>query len=349
MNYCNTNQQITPRSQKNSHDDESNCIFDKYLISQRSRLLCIIFCICLGLFVTPVNAEQVVYKKVKKQSQLIFKYQWLDSFSQNQVLEFNLPIKQSARQIHKRFVPELAQQYVFIELHKAARLIDPREARISIQRGTQDIKVNVTSRSQTTLEKWQESMAHTEVAAFDQYLQDNYYARFTSYLGQEAVKADHIRYISENKAPLLPVAQAIYETLAVNSESRIYVNLLLSWVQSIPYNELEDRMSSNGAGYLPPLAIIRQNQGDCDSKSVLMASLIRSLLPDVKLVMIYLPQHALLGISLPTRSNEQTFSFNGSDYLLMEPTGPAVMPLGSIATTTSSAINSGLISYEQIP
>jgi hypothetical protein len=192
-------------------------------------------------------------------------------------------------------------------------------------------------------------MANAEIAAFDQYLQDNYYARFTSYLGQEAVKADHLRYISENKIPLLPVAQAIYETLALNSESRIYVNLLLSWVQSIPYNELEDRMSSNGAGYLPPLAIIRQNQGDCDSKSVLMASLIRSLLPDVKLVMIYLPQHALLGISLPTRSNEKTFSFDGSDYLLMEPTGPAVMPLGSIATTTNSAINSGLISYEQIP
>jgi hypothetical protein len=301
------------------------------------------------LLVTPVSAEQIVYKKVKKQSQLNFKYKWLDSFNQNQVLEFNLPVKQPGRQIHKRFVPELAQQYVFIELHKAARLVDPREARISIQRGTQDIKVNVTSRSETALKKWQESMAHTETAAFDKYLKDNYYARFTSYLGQEAVKADHIRYISENKAPLLPVAQAIYETLAVNSESRIYVNLLLSWVQSIPYNELEDRMSSNGAGYLPPLAIIRQNQGDCDSKSVLMASLIRSLLPDVKLVMIYLPQHALLGISLPTRSNEQTFSFNGSEYLLMEPTGPAVMPLGSIATTTSSAINSGLVSYEQIP
>jgi hypothetical protein len=349
MNYCNTNQQITPRSQKSSHYDESNCIFDKYLISQCSRLLGLIVCICIGLLAIPVNAEQVLYKKVKKQSQLNFKYQWLDSFSQNQALEFNLPIKQSVRQIHKRFVAELAQQYVFIELHKAARLIDPREARISIQRGTQDIKVNVISRSETTLEKWQASVAHTEVTAFDKYLQDNYYARFTSYLGQEAVKADHLRYISENKAPLLPVAQAIYETLAVNSESRIYVNLLLSWVQSIPYNELEDRMSSNGAGYLPPLAIIRQNQGDCDSKSVLMASLIRSLLPDVKLVMIYLPQHALLGISLPTRSNEQTFKFDGSDYLLMEPTGPAVMPLGSIATTTSSAINSGLISYEKIP
>ncbi|MDP5040425.1 MAG: hypothetical protein NWQ26_06095, partial [Paraglaciecola sp.] len=133
------------------------------------------------------------------------------------------------------------------------------------------------------------------------------------------------------------------------SESRIYVNLLLSWVQSIPYNELEDRMSSNGAGFLPPLALIRENIGDCDSKSVLTAGLIRSLLPEIKLVMVYLPQHALLGISLPHRSNEQTFNFGGSDYLLMEPTGPALMPLGTVAASSERAINSRLFSYEQVP
>lgn len=318
---------------------------------QPSRLLGLVvsMCISVGSLTTAVNAEQVVYKKVKKQSQLSFQYQWIDSFSQSQNLEFNLPLRQSGGQTHKRFVPELAQQYVYIELHKAARLIDPREARVTIQRGTQNIKVTVNSRSETALEKWQEAMAQSEKVAFDRYLYDNYYARFTSYLGQEAIKADHLRYISENKTPLLPVAQAIYETLAVNSETRVYVNLLLSWVQSIPYNELEDRMSSNGAGYLPPLAIIKQNQGDCDSKSVLMASLIRSLLPDVKLVMIYLPQHALLGISLPTRSDEQTFNFDGVDYLLMEPTGPALMTLGTVAASTNSAINAGLSSYEQIP
>ena len=339
------------RSLKSRPNVEPSRLFDRCLNHSQGCLfdLKLVFFCSLFLLSTQIHAEQVAFKRVKKPSQVSYIYQWIDSFSQNQSLEFDLPLKQSGGETHKRFVPELAQQYVFIALHKAARLIDPREARVTIKRGTQDINIKVTSRTQQSLEKWQQAMKDSQKDAFDSYLYDNYYSRFTSHLGQEAIKADHLRYISENKTPLLPVAQAIYEKLAVNSESRIYVNLLLSWVQSIPYNELEDRVTSNGAGYSPPLTVIKQNQGDCDSKSVLMASLIRSLLPDVKLVMVYLPQHALLGISLPTRSKEQTFNFGGSDYLLMEPTGPAVMPLGEIAASSNNAINSGFVSFEQVP
>lgn len=298
----------------------------------------------------PLKAEQLAFSKLKQPSGQHFSYQWLDSDSQTQNLEFTLPIDQQGQQTHKRFVNNLAQQYVYIELHKAARHIDPREARITIRRRTQNnIEIEVSSRSEQMLKKWQEAMHQSEKDAFDQYLHDNYYSRFTSYLGQDAIKPDHIRYITENKIPLLPVAQAIYDTLPINTESRAYINLLLSWVQSIPYNELEDRLTSNGAGFLPPLGIITNNQGDCDSKSVLMASLIRSLLPDVPMVMIYLPQHALLGISLPFKTNEPTYRFEGNDYLLMEPTGPAISPLGEIGDKSKRDIASRLYSYEQIP
>jgi hypothetical protein len=185
--------------------------------------------------------------------------------------------------------------------------------------------------------------------ALDQYLKDNYYSHFRSHLGQEAVKPDHLRYISENKAALLPIAQAVYDTLPTNSETRAYVNLVLSWVQSIPYNELKNRLTSNGAGYLPPLSVVANNQGDCDSKTVLMASLIRSLLPEVKMTMLFLPNHALLGIVLPFRTNEQTLDINGLDYLLMEPTGPAKIQLGDIASRSASDIAGNMYSVEQVP
>ena len=304
----------------------------------------------LLLFSASNYAEQLAFSKRKNASSIDFTYQWRDSLKQTQNLTFNLPLNQSGQQSHKRFVANTAQQYVYIELTKAARLIDPKEARITIKRRTQNnIEVGVSSRSQQMLEKWQTAMRQSEKEAFEQYLQDNYYSRFTSYLGQEAIKPDHLRYIRENKLPLLPVAQAIYDTLPVNTESRAYVNLLLSWIQSIPYNTLENRLTSNGAGYLPPLGVITNNQGDCDSKSVLMASLIRSLLPDVPMVMIYLPEHALLGISMPFRTNEPTFEFEGISYLLMEPTGPAILPLGEIAAKSKSDIASGLYSYEKIP
>jgi hypothetical protein len=297
----------------------------------------------------PSFAQQLAFNKSKQNKEMHFNYTWSDHQEQTQDITFALPLRQLNRQKHKKFIPDLAQQYVYIELHKAARKIDPRQARVQIQHRGQDIHIQVTSRSNNLLDKWQRSMNQSQEEALDQYLKDNYYSHFRSHLGQEAVKPDHLRYISENKAALLPIAQAVYDTLPTNSETRAYVNLVLSWVQSIPYNELKNRLTSNGAGYLPPLSVVANNQGDCDSKTVLMASLIRSLLPEVKMTMLFLPNHALLGIVLPFRTNEQTLDINGLDYLLMEPTGPAKIQLGDIASRSASDIAGNMYSVEQVP
>jgi hypothetical protein len=297
----------------------------------------------------PSFAQQLDFNKSKKNKEMSFNYTWSDHQELTRDIAFALPLRQLNRQNHKKFIPDLAQQYVYIELHKAARKIDPREARVQIQHRGQDIHIQVTSRSNNLLDKWQRSMNQSQDKALDQYLKDNYYSHFRSHLGQKAVKPDHLRYISENQAALLPIAQAVYDKLPTNSETRSYVNLVLSWVQSIPYNELKNRISSNGAGYLPPLSVVANNQGDCDSKTVLMASLIRSLLPEVKMTMIFLPNHALLGIVLPFRTNEQTIDVDGLDYLLMEPTGPAKIPLGEIANSSARDIAGNMYSLEQVP
>jgi hypothetical protein len=293
-------------------------------------------------------AEQVAFNKSKQNNELIFNYTWTDTQELSRNLTFTLPMRQLNRQIHKKFIPELAQQYVYIELHKAARKIDPREARVEIQRRGLEILIQVSSRSDKLLDRWQRSMEQSKQKALDQYLEDNYYSHFRTYLGQEAIKPDHLRYIKENQSELLPIAQAVYDKLPTNSETRAYVNLVLSWVQSIPYNELKSRVTSNGAGYLPPLSVVANNQGDCDSKTVLMASLIRSLIPDVKMTMVFLPNHALLGIVLPFRTNEQTIDIDGLDYLLMEPTGPAKIPLGEIANSSARDIAGNMYTLEEI-
>jgi hypothetical protein len=293
-------------------------------------------------------AQQLSFNKSKQNKEMHFNYTWSNHQDQTTDLAFTLPLRQLNSQNHKKFIPDLAQQYVYIEMLKAARKIDPKEARVQIQHRGQDIHIQVTSRSSNLIDKWQRTMNQSQEKALDRYLKDNYYSHFRSYLGQKAVKPDHLRYISENTAALLPIAQAVYDKLPTNSETRAYVNLVLSWVQSIPYNELKNRLTSNGAGYLPPLSVVANNQGDCDSKTVLMASLIRSLIPDVKMTMVFLPNHALLGIVLPFRTNEQTLDIDGMDYLLMEPTGPAKIPLGEIANSSARNIAGNMYSLEEV-
>ena len=293
-------------------------------------------------------SQQLSFNKSKKNKEMYFNYTWSDHQEKTSDISFSLPFRQLNKQNHKKFIPNLAQQYVYIEMHKAAKKIDPKEARVNIQRRGQDIHIQVTSRSNELLDKWQRSMNQGQQKALDQYLQDNYYSHFRSYLGQKAIKPDHLRYISENTAALLPVAQAIFEKLPADSKNRAYVNLVLSWVQSIPYNELKNRLTSNGAGYLPPLSVVANNQGDCDSKTVLMASLVRALLPDVEMTMVFLPNHALLGIVLPSRKNEQTLNIDGMDYLLMEPTGPSKIPLGEVSNRSAQYIAGNMYNLEEV-
>jgi hypothetical protein len=321
-------------------------VFYPMNITLWSKFTCLLI-VVIGLHTTSY-AEQLTFNKTKKGADMHFSYSWLNHQDQSKDINFSLPLKTLNQKAHKKFIPKLAQQYVYIELHKAAREIDPRQARVKIQHRGQEIFVDVASRSDKWLQKWQKSMAVSKSKAFDQYLSDHYYSYFASHLGQKAIKPDHLRYIIENRDNLRPIAQAIYEQLPANTETRAYINLLLSWVQSIPYNPLQDRVTSNGSGYLPPTSVVANNIGDCDSKTVLMASLVRSLLPDAKMIMVYLPSHALLGMVLPFRTTEQTFEIDGLDYLLMEPTGPANMSLGEIAQSSGREISGNIYSYEQV-
>lgn len=306
------------------------------------------FVLLLVLVGLASNAQQRKFNKELDSDMINFNYQWIDLDNTTQNLAFSLTKKSVYQQKHLRFVPELAQKFMYIELLKAARKVDPREARIEIQQVAQDVRVKINSRSTTLIEHWQMSMQTSKQLAYEHYLEKNYYTYFKTPFGQQGIKPDHIRYIDENKLALLPVATAIYNQLPADSPPADYVNLILSWVQSIPYNTLENRAESNGAGYLPPLSVIANNQGDCDSKSALTAGIIRVLLPEVKILMMYLPNHALLGIGLPHLLKKDIFVVDGFNYVLMEPTGPATMPLGTIASKSTQQLASAMFSYEEV-
>ena len=92
-------------------------------------------------------SQQLSFNKSKKSKEMYFNYTWSDHQEKTSDISFSLPFRQLNKQNHKKFIPNLAQQYVYIEMHKAAKKIDPKEARVHIQRRGQDIHIQVTSRS----------------------------------------------------------------------------------------------------------------------------------------------------------------------------------------------------------
>jgi hypothetical protein len=241
-------------------------------------------------------AQQTAFNRQENGDSVTLDYQWTDQFERTHQMSLSFS-KSSLNQSfnnNKNYSPKVAQRYVFLALQKAAMKVNPKEARVRLNMVGQDIKVQVNSRSDSYLRKWQDQMAIEQESAFDDYLTQNYYTRYKAPYGQKAVKPDHIRFANESVESLRPVAQALYELIPAESSSREYINLVLSWVQSIPYNTLENRLTSNGTGYSPPMKVIADNRGDCDSKSVLTAALLKALIPGIDLNMVFLDNHALL-------------------------------------------------------
>ncbi|ALS97500.1 hypothetical protein AT746_03915 [Lacimicrobium alkaliphilum] len=296
----------------------------------------------------PGYAKQLSFEKTETATGIQLNYRWLDHDELPQQLNFSLDKQQVNQQFQKlvSYQPHIAQRHVMVAMQKVAQQADPREARIKIQKIGEQLSFEVRSRDQENIESWQKKLQQLHQKAFDDYLFANYYTHFTNHFGEEGVKPDHRRYATESVPTLLPAANALYAKLKDNSQARAYVNMLLSWLQTIPYNDLESRMVSDGSGYLPPAQVLVNNHGDCDSKTVVAAALLRSMLPSVKVAIIYLPNHALLGVQLAYGGKDETLRLDGNTYLLAEPTGPSLMPTGQISEQSLAAINGGLFSFE---
>lgn len=296
------------------------------------------------------HAKQLHYSKVTTEDGVKFQYGWIDADNHEQSIAFSLPHSafNAAPIMHPNYSPRVAQRHVTVALLKEAQKVDPRDASITIKPQNDSINIGVNSLKNEMAEDVLAKLKGVQQDAFDSYLSEHYFTRFTSIFNQQAVKPDHRRYVEETTKALIPISQAFYEKVKLNADARAYFELLLSWVQSIPYSTLEDRITSNGSGFSPPLGLISQNLGDCDSKAVLTTSLVRSFLPNTKMVIIFLPDHALLGLALTALAGDETLEIEGETYVLYDPTGPALLPFGKISDSTRLFTSTGRYQVEHI-
>lgn len=288
-------------------------------------------------------AEQTKFNRQASGDSVEYSYQWLDKQRNQQTLSFALNQQDISKlpTTQRNFQPAVAQRHVVVSLFRHARTYDPRDVRIDIKPHKDDISIEVSTRFPEKLLEYKQQMREQEDIAYQEYLYKNYYEQYKTKLNEKAIKPDHLRYVSESTRALIPLSQALYEKLNKSSDAREYINLLLVWLQSIPYSTLTDRVTTNGAGFLPPISLLNQNKGDCDSKTVLAAAIIRAFLPKVPMRMIFLRNHALLGVSLNVGNNDESIKVDGVHYVLMEPTGPAKMILGEIGDDSLRAITQG--------
>jgi len=121
------------------------------------------------------------------------------------------------------------------------------------------------------------------------------------------------------------------------SKNRVWLaTSVIRFVQNIPYELIRDDV----LGLRTPVSVLNRNGGDCDSKSLLAAVLLRILGFQTIVLTNDRLSHAVLGVELPVAGDAYTV-YGNRRYLLVECTNPFAIGDLSASGTHGEARNAG--------
>ncbi len=158
---------------------------------------------------------------------------------------------------------------------------------------------------------------------------------------QDSLHADWKLMAEADSTALMPVVEALRAAAPSKSGPRAWAGLVAAFVQSIPYHVPKSLEIAPGFYFgecLPPLETLARGWGDCDTKSVLFAALLRcSGGPSAVLVLV--PSHMFAGAGVVARSGDCAVSLSNQNYSLVEVTSP--FPLGKVGDEYEGLDGSG--------
>jgi hypothetical protein len=164
-----------------------------------------------------------------------------------------------------------------------------------------------------------------------------------------SLEIDYAALADRGKPRLADLARSFRELSGqLGNDRERLLAALTAFCQEIPYQIPPDEQ--NGLtieGVIVPTQVAVDNWGDCDSKSVLFATLWTSLSGELTLL-ILVPGHMFVAVpGRPRYSTEVGIEYEGRPYLCLEAVGPAKQRPGSIADDSAGHIKAG--NYQVIP
>jgi len=276
--------------------------------------------LALVAFASGAEAQQLDFKRISRSGDELLSYRWRDYLRQEHSVSFTLT-RQAIREAEDSFAQYSLQgmwQGVEQDLRdEVARF--GNGARIDIKRTSDGVRWTVEARYQDLdpLTRLRKS-------------QHDYLARhLRRMVGERRIIVDFAAATSAQQGPLRAVAKALGDMPDVPTEDRGRVALALSFFQEIPYATLDDKQRQGG-DFLPASALLAENRGDCDSKAVALAAVLRNFTRFRKLAVVTMPGHAILGIEMPAEPGDATIRQGGRQYVALETAGPSILPVGRV-------------------
>lgn len=297
--------------------------------------------ICL-LFSFATAAELLHFNKQEKEDGYLFNYQWLNKQNKIDNMSFNLP-KTSLFDLFRHFKahkPDIATKYVNHKIRKHLIKNPLPDVTLKYSSHQDEHHFTISGKNQKAIDKAKIEIAHLEKKYLLEYLDSHHYQHFETHDQMPTIKPDHQKFAQRSVQALKPLKPLILSKVSIQNIREV-TNFTLGFIQSIPYSTLESRTLSSGVGFNPPLKVLWENQGDCDSKATLAIAILRSLMPRVKLAFIFLKEHALIAIQIPPIGDDFSIKINKESYVLADPTGPHLLSLGEISAEYEMTIRQG--------
>lgn len=300
------------------------------------------------LLLLPVigSARQLAFEREGPQ----LRYRWQPPASvaagQVQALTLTLP-DQSELRVYRAWRPDAARRTLYTRLLRAARQQWP-EVFFELRR-QEPWQIAIRTPDPQQLPEVQKWLVKEESKQLSALLDENFQREGKDPLGRTGIQPDYNRIIDISSSELGDVAEALLQAAGgEQTPPRDLFNYLLAFVQAIPYQQLQSDDGLRGSGFLLPQQVLGNNRGNCDSKVTLLASLWRYLQPEIPLVLLFVPDHALLGVALPAQGAEETLTVAGGRWLLAEPTGPAELSAGQLSELSRLYIQSRSYQAERV-
>lgn len=146
--------------------------------------------------------------------------------------------------------------------------------------------------------------------------------------------------VKRNVPELKPLALA-FQSLASKNRygSEETVGAVMSMVQTAIRYKIPPMMegSMHTGGLLPPVRSLLSGWGDCDTKTGLAASILGNW-SGIRLVGIAVPGHYLMAIRRIPGKGDMFIRYEGLEYVLIEPAGPAWLEPGTVGRNTATLL-----------
>jgi hypothetical protein len=290
-------------------------------------VLAALIALCAGA----VDAQQLDFRRISRSGDELLSYRWKDADHHERAVAFTLT-RQAIKEAETSFL-EFSMDAMWRSLELDLR--DEVEkfgngARINLSRNIDGLRWTLQARDQKAADLLSQRVSERLERSQQAYLR----AHLRRMVGEHRVMVDFASAATAMQSPLRAVAKALGDAPDVANEDRDRIALALGFFQEVPYALLEDKQRRGGDFLLGP-ALLAQNRGDCDSKAVALAAVLKTYTRWRKLVVVTMPGHAILAVDLPAQEGDWTVRSGGRQYVALEAAGPVMAPIGRVGSITA--------------